>query len=349
MSQIVRVQELWQMFELERLSRMVRVQGICNELTLILFALADEDDPGAFKMGRVPSSARKFDARAELFRRRLNACTKGLLEPSDHRNQVNPFTVVQYLHKTVRKFIERDDIFHELQRASNASFNPNFRLCQAYIIKLKMTSPEGPNEERLAADALSAMEYALVADPDCSVCQEVLLDELDKAAGELSAVKMADGGSMLTKARVQHWAQFDPVYGYCSTFLHMAVQGRLVFYVKRKLEAIAIGSAEGQKDLKELATELLHLAVAYHDAPLVFLVNGQSCSELISLLQHGADPLAKVKPYRSRLAMKKTILEIASTESENLHPLLQSHCEKSLPKSGTPRNRIFSFFRKRHP
>jgi len=173
-----------------------------TELTLIIIALADEDDPNAIKMGRIPPATRKLEARAELFRQRLNAYTKGLLEPSDRQSQVTPFKTVQYLHRTMRDFVEREDIFGELQQVSNVDFNPKYRLCQAYIMKLKMTLPLESRREKLTVEAVHAMDYAFRADPDCSTCPEVLLDEVEKAASELSAIKMADGESMLTKSGV---------------------------------------------------------------------------------------------------------------------------------------------------
>jgi hypothetical protein len=228
---------------------------------LITFALADEDDPEAFKMRRPSPTARKFEAKAELFRRRLNACTRSLLEPSDHRRPANPYTTVQYLHRTVYEFIERDDIFSELQQATTETFNANVRLCKAYIMMLKMASPGEFSRENLTRDnelpgenltrnAATAMEYAFRADLDCSGCQEIPLDEVDKVASELSTIKLADGGSMLTNAGRHHWSQLHRPFYRCTTFLHVAVEAQLVPYVRRKPKTLEIAPIKGHKTLK---------------------------------------------------------------------------------------------------
>jgi len=340
----------------ERASQLFQIKRafICTS-TLITFALADEDDPEAFKMLRPSPIARKFEARAELFRRRLNACTKGLLEPSGYRNRVTPDTVVEYLHRTVRDFIERDDICIELQQATNETFNANFRLCQAYIMKLKMTDPDELRDENLTHEAITAMEYAFRADPDCSGCQETLLDEIDKAATELSTIRLADGGNILAVAGRHHWAQLHRPFYRCTTFLHIAVEAQLVQYVRRKLKTLEVAPIRGESPLKKLATDLLHIAVVYYkSSPFVeekesSFVHSQPNLELINfLLDHGADLLAEFK--LAPQDPSQTILALAPHNSElkallNKHYEMLRHESRSSSTRKVKNSKIFGIFR----
>ena len=104
------------------------VRSVLTPMTLLLLFADDEDAPNlAFSFPIGVLSQAQTTARAELMRRRLNKCTKGLLEatsssalampdsPKSKFHIQNPKvlqegSLVGCLHRTVRDFTERDEV-----------------------------------------------------------------------------------------------------------------------------------------------------------------------------------------------------------------------------------------------
>src|ERR1019366_6571665 len=105
------------------------VRASQGSISILELSYADEDDPNfVFEMPTEPLSKLALESRAELMRRRLNACCKGLLEPQGTYAKIDPQAKVGYLHRTVKDFIEKTDIWDKLLNATNASFDLGARL-----------------------------------------------------------------------------------------------------------------------------------------------------------------------------------------------------------------------------
>jgi hypothetical protein len=101
-------------------------------LSVLRFSYADDEAPDlAFKMQIWRPTIQQLGVKEEIMRRRLNDCTKGLLEPSKGPMYYDRkvYGSVEYPYRTVRDFLDREDISTELRRVTKDSFNPNMRLC----------------------------------------------------------------------------------------------------------------------------------------------------------------------------------------------------------------------------
>ena len=295
-------------------------------LTVLELSYADEDSTEftfATSIGVINNDQKA--ARAELMRRRLNVCTKGLLEATpatalqsqkpglwggykQASNLLGEESLVGYLHRTVRDFMMRHDTWISVRAAIKEPYNPNFQLCSSYIVQLKTLQAS----HNLAISwkfwdmVTYGIEYAVRADPTAEHMQFRLLEELDRVANmhltDLclpvgSAQNQAQGPPLAHKSvtsKIKHWAATSPDFRFCKSFLQFATQCQLVDYVKAQLE----------KDSKLCTIQdphpLLYLAIhnckvlgnstdrpmCSHSTPSVELVN--------LLLQHGADPEYKV-------------------------------------------------------
>ncbi|KAF2125011.1 hypothetical protein P153DRAFT_250666, partial [Dothidotthia symphoricarpi CBS 119687] len=91
----------------ERASQLFQiVRASKNALTLQDMSFADEDDPEfAIKAPCRVLGRQEAVSRAELMRRRTNACCKGLLEANSSPIEDLPDVKVDYLHRTVKDFL----------------------------------------------------------------------------------------------------------------------------------------------------------------------------------------------------------------------------------------------------
>jgi hypothetical protein len=65
--------------------------------------------------------------------RRLNACGKGLLGPQSSDSKNDPHAMVGCLHRTVKDYIQKTDIWDTLVNATSPSFDPGMRLAACCI------------------------------------------------------------------------------------------------------------------------------------------------------------------------------------------------------------------------
>ncbi|KAK6070516.1 aflatoxin b1 aldehyde reductase member 2 [Seiridium cupressi] len=105
-------------FYFEHATQYFRIMAACSQPpTAILFTYADEEDP-TFALGPIETNPAytEVELRVDAMQRRLNSRCKGLIEigrKSPHSFIYTPQTV-QYLHKTVKDYIERPDIQRRL-------------------------------------------------------------------------------------------------------------------------------------------------------------------------------------------------------------------------------------------
>jgi hypothetical protein len=78
--------------------------------------------------------------RAERMRRRLNSCCKGLLKTPVGEDELIVSTKVQYLHRTVKDFLNRPDIWEYVISDCPLPFGPDMSLLGAILLLIKTLS-----------------------------------------------------------------------------------------------------------------------------------------------------------------------------------------------------------------
>jgi len=292
-------------FHFERASQLFQIlRASIRPLDLLSLSFADEEDPEyALKMACASLSPQQANSRAEIMRRRINACCKGLLgvDPGGTRPLFS--APVEYLHRTVKDFLEREDTWATLCRATDEKFNPNLRLCNSQIMRLKAQNPNQiesdfyPNAQKDSfwGHITFGIEYAVRGDPDCSGYQILLLDEIDRVAIKLTATRLSSDITTIDFANpgaLKHWTR---VFCYSQSFLEFAVQSQLVNYVRATLSGIQKSKSS------DCVSQLLYLAVVHFsffpdmkDRPAI--CHSRPNKDLIRLLlQLGANPNSRLE------------------------------------------------------
>ncbi|KAF2727607.1 hypothetical protein EJ04DRAFT_557278 [Polyplosphaeria fusca] len=309
---------------LGRASELIQiVRAAINPVDLLTLSYADEKNPDfalTFPFGKI--SIKQANARAEFFRRGLNACCKGLIESKIRKGTELAFTEVGYLHKTVKDYFEREDIWSKLIAATDHAFNPHLRLCTAYIVSLKINGLGDLTNDRQGFGSLSfwdtvidTMQYATVGDPGCKKGQQPkILDELDRTATQMANMKDMTGKTWLDKCAsgvgfpVRHWSvsrvhgpglEFGATDSNVTSFLHAAIQCQLTDYVHYVLNAEAARRYDTDTLSRALVIacghgKLFDLASAGTNRENLRIV-GRDPDVVEFLLAHGADPNAKLQ------------------------------------------------------
>jgi hypothetical protein len=153
-------------------------------LTLLSFEFAEESFESAMKAEIKPLSERQLVSKAESVRRRLNSRSKGLLEATpvkDHPENAQ----VQYLHRTVKDFLSRSDIWAYIVSGTDTTFNANVTLCGIYLLELKTARVSKATLRPLWNAVRGCIDHACQAEEALAQGQIRLLDEVDRAAGQV--------------------------------------------------------------------------------------------------------------------------------------------------------------------
>jgi hypothetical protein len=215
---------------------------------ILLFSFADDEDAEfAIRLPIKPLSEEEVMLRIDTMRRRVNSRCKGLLEVDRGVRDVE-FTnifgpTIQYLHKTVKDYIESPSIQERLQQALKPSFDPNLKLCAANLALLKVCDRETLRArhditpgigDKYVAIALRCMKQAAFVRKEHTNNMIQLLDDLD---GALTLRHIVDGrDGIIERGAVStligsHLAQ-DECFG--GSFLSFAVKSDVVEYVKAR-------------------------------------------------------------------------------------------------------------------
>jgi len=93
---------------------------------------------------------------------------------------------VEYLHRTVKDYLERDDIWEGiLDATSGASFSPNISLCRSFIVQLKILDPENLYGQSFWDLVTWCIQCAAVAERDLGSPQVQLLEGRLYAASQI--------------------------------------------------------------------------------------------------------------------------------------------------------------------
>ena len=109
-------------------------------LSLITLSFFDEQDSDfAIKTEMRPWRKQDVEEICEMTQKRINARCTDLVEimTSEASQAVSSYTV-EFLHRTVKDFLETEEIRNLLSKRSDADFDADGYLCQAYLAQIKL-------------------------------------------------------------------------------------------------------------------------------------------------------------------------------------------------------------------
>lgn len=114
--------------------------------SLLLLSFADEENSEfALNLQMWSISVKQVSYRVEDMRRRLISRCKGLVDVNrihaDSTTTEGNYTV-QYLHRSVKDFLQSAGVQKDLQAATKSTFDPHLRLCAAHLCWLKISTTQ---------------------------------------------------------------------------------------------------------------------------------------------------------------------------------------------------------------
>lgn len=176
---------------------------------LLLLSFADEDDlESTLKRPVGPMSQDEVSIRAETMRNRLNSRCKGFLEvgSASIASRHGTEETVQYLHRTVKDYVESEEAQRTLGAALDSSFDPHHKLCVGSLAYLKVIE-EGQDPLANGTFWVRVRRCLFAADrikPSNRPDLVPLLDELD-STGRILAKRISK--------YVASWPRFEPNKG----------------------------------------------------------------------------------------------------------------------------------------
>jgi hypothetical protein len=284
-----------QLFEFVRTSR--------QPPSLLRLAVADEDDcfTSAMKRKTKPMLPEEIYILQETMRRRVNSRCKGLLEIggvrgaklSSWRSSLgNSSYNIQYLHRTVKDYIESPEIQGKLLSAMKSPYDAYLRHCISILILIKATPLDSRSD--LQEEILSFMQYAKGIGFGNEGQLSDLMDEFDDTIAFIADSPIglyiyqavSRSSSVVTKA---------PFNGH---ILSVAVRYGLLGYVSSRMDSsgwlVPIRQPPGKdkhycRDVEDRYPLLLD-ALTWSDGGSPFASNGPSLEMVDFLLKTGADP-----------------------------------------------------------
>ncbi|KAK5050595.1 hypothetical protein LTR84_003877 [Exophiala bonariae] len=313
-------------FHLARASQIFQIiRAALTRLTVLELAFADEEDPeAALKMPTAPLESESTAGRVESMRRRLNACCRGLVEPNSQSKPILASAPISFLHRTVNDWLNQDHNWAKICTAAGGSFDPNPRLCNTHIMKLKASSLDDLTSQFVWDQTTFSIEYAVRTWPSGSDLQFQLFDEIDKTTSLLAAAPRSDGHNFVeAECRTRlignsYWASLPNRIHRPPSFLGIATGLQLGPYVQRHLAVIQVSAVD--------ATKLLDIAVTCYwarfsvDAKLESL-SGRPVDEAMieAFLKLGADPNARFVKQREVGLDKRTIWQTLVDQNPSTH------------------------------
>ena len=258
-------------FYFEHASQYFRLVRASQEPPTLLRMFFADEEPESFQTFKAQiHDDHEQQLRADAMRRRINSRCKGLLEVSpgfsNHGNATfkfgdtippkqkdhatvfgsSPDSTVQYLHKTVKDFLESPKVWSRLVAATENGYNPHLALCKSFVLQLKCMDPARLDKYILQSIVRSCLRHVHCVQEMCddrAIEQDLItvLDELDHAATELTKFTSTPVlfKQSLTPAKNQLlspcWTCALPLdHGVVGNFLSLTVRLGFYFYVERK-------------------------------------------------------------------------------------------------------------------
>ena len=292
-------------FYLEHAAQLfILLQESCDPISLLLLSFVDEDD---WQLGLHRQIARisseEAEMRADTMRRRINSRCKGFLEAAGstgqpsrgpHGSNDEHYWTVQYLHRTVKDFIQSSEAQNRLRTAMRANFDPHLKLCSGNLAFLK--SSRNVTFQQRSADHFwrivsRIMHSASRINSENSKAVVRLLDDLDRTGRSLAGVfiESASLGSTFVSSQ---WVSLHPLSKFPSFgrhFLSLAVRHGVVEYIASKANS---GCLVQQPTLEDRAVQIHPLLLDAVFTPKVVdqdsLESVPDCDMVACLLKMGA-------------------------------------------------------------
>lgn len=247
-------------FYLEHASQYFAIVRVSKGPPLILaFLFADDERPPEFVLDQPvrPLSNEDLSIRLDIIQRRLVSRCKGLLEIAKNLDNFGSdrdhgYKTVQYLHRTVKDYIEDENVQALLSSYLKSPFDPHLKLCAGNLASLKVVE-----EERLLTDVITRCVDACLYSaarvlPENEARIIHMLDELDKT-GNILAKKTAENRYLVSQVPFEMqkllqsglWALSSPP-SFCHrnvfslgrsfgrTFLSLCVDNAILAYVRAR-------------------------------------------------------------------------------------------------------------------
>ncbi|KAH7403119.1 hypothetical protein BKA64DRAFT_573567, partial [Cadophora sp. MPI-SDFR-AT-0126] len=199
-------------FYLEHASQLFQlVRSSTSPPTILCLSFADEDEEYLFKSKVQPLTREQRLLRADLMKRRLNSRCKGLLEVAPGPSPVKSLATslnamsmlsetpdrraikepeitladhtVQYLHRTVKDYLESPKVWEMLLDSCHTQFDPQLALLRSSVLQLKILHPRSLDHEVFWSAVSLCISYASFLEEHRPSGELVtILDELDASA-----------------------------------------------------------------------------------------------------------------------------------------------------------------------
>ncbi|ETS87101.1 hypothetical protein PFICI_00929 [Pestalotiopsis fici W106-1] len=214
-------------FYLEHTSQLFALVGASREpMNLLLASYVDEDPRLALQTKVAPLSDQDVNIRMDTMRRRINSRSKGLLEVSGgmstqqgsiYSAATHREVTVQYLHRTVKDFIESDSAVREtLRTALKPTFDPHLMLLAGRLAYSKVGNMD-PNKN---ADYLTDCLLHARAVKEQNI--DIMIELLDNMSEQFPIIDMGH----------KHFQHLGPYSRPTITFMSLATACYVVEYIR---------------------------------------------------------------------------------------------------------------------
>jgi len=239
------------------------IQAASTPPTLLTLSFTEKDFQSVMEAEVKEISIDERSFRAETIRRRLNSRCRGLLEAPDFDLQGSE-AKVQYLHRTVKDFLNRQEVQKYVISSSQEVYNPYSKLCSAFLLRVKTHQRRNNQLNNFWSNFNSCIEYLLRLDLKDHIA---VIEELEKSANGLFGTCDAKGDSWLQTVlseerqyglfvmqRIVHWTA-TATYGNrsCKCFMDYARNYGLTAYVDYREDKERREAMESKNSLRHLA------------------------------------------------------------------------------------------------
>jgi hypothetical protein len=188
------VEEAYRIFQL--------VRAASEPLSLLSLSFAEEGFEQCMSAPLKVDTKEEIAYRSETMRRRLNSRCKGLLE-APTAETLGPEATVQYLHRTVKDFLGRPDIWEDILPRTKNLFDPDITLSGAFLRYVKSTKPRVGGFGIFFLAMIACIEYSQRIEAKAKDFHIAILNELERAAS--AALHAGPKPSQLFDWQVSEW------------------------------------------------------------------------------------------------------------------------------------------------
>jgi hypothetical protein len=221
---------------LEQASKLFQyVRAARQPLSLLSLSFAEDGFENAMNAPIKPLTVGESNFKAETMRRRLTSRCKGLIEAPTHKD-AGSSAKVQYLHRTVKDFLNSPKIWDYIKSGAPDSFSPNLMLCGAFLQEIKSMTKQKGTLSIFKVLLKEFIEYSITLEGNIHIAS---LRELDRAAETLLQGSRGFYGKALRKDEASHWSALLPGHGIppSKSFFDYAFKYPLHSFVENELDA----------------------------------------------------------------------------------------------------------------